>query len=197
MIHTTTVQTRHIAVRCNSMTLCVPLRRQRVSAPGAMLAVLCSLIIAALAVLPAALAIGYPSFADTDASGLPPAPPPSALGSLVHVQLLHRHGDRSPVHVAPAHATVWAKQGLRPGQLSDIGAAQLAAMGREFRQRYITESVLADTRTHSHDWPGLRPVLIADCMFVSLTLAKSVSSSAFPSSVLSELPFSLLSPAIP
>src|SRR5688572_4137313 len=54
-------------------------------------------------------------------------PMASELGSLVHVQLLHRHGDRAPVHVAPAQAALWAKQGLRAGQLSAIGMAQLAA----------------------------------------------------------------------
>ncbi len=80
-----------------------------------------------------------PPLFDASAVDLPP-PPAEPLGSLVHVQIQHRHGDRSPVHVAPAMAQVWQRKGLRPGQLSSIGAAQLAALGRFLRKTYISES---------------------------------------------------------
>ena len=84
---------------------------------------------------------GRLDLADTS---LPSSPPSSAeLGELVHVQLLHRHGDRAPVHVNPKDMPLWRDRiGLRPGQLSKIGIAQLGALGRHLRKAYVMEGFL-------------------------------------------------------
>lgn len=78
---------------------------------------------------------------DSAAAHLPPPPTNAEMGSLVHVQLLHRHGDRAPVHVSPVDRPVWTERvGLRGGQLSRIGMAQLHAMGKFMRKNYVHES---------------------------------------------------------
>ena len=87
------------------------------------------------------------SLIDESARGLPPPPSPSSMGTLMHIQLLHRHGDRSPVHMSPNEAQTWKGMGLQAGQLSKIGVAQLKALGSFLRKQYIHQS---DT-LHSRD----------------------------------------------
>jgi hypothetical protein len=90
-----------------------------------------------------------PSLFDVSAIDLPPPPSLHMLGDLLHVQIQHRHGDRAPVHVAPAMAHVWEQSGLRPGQLSPIGTAQLASLGRFMRRIYMEESDFLPTAAGS------------------------------------------------
>lgn len=113
---------------------------------------------------------------DAAAAHLPPPPRSDEMGTLVHVQLLHRHGDRAPVHVSPADRPVWTERiGLRGGQLSRIGMAQLHAMGKFMRKTYIHES---DTQQQQHSRrraddqrtaqrPASRPVPVTFVPFVT------------------------------
>lgn len=64
----------------------------------------------------------------------------SAQGELLYVQVLHRHGDRSPVHVNPASSKEWAELGLEPGQLTNKGANMLYALGQLLREEYVEKT---------------------------------------------------------
>ena len=67
----------------------------------------------------------------------------SAAGSaeLLFVQLLHRHGDRTPIHsYPPSH--LWDDYPLPSGSLTSIGWAQHNAVGHALQQRYMFNETL-------------------------------------------------------
>src|SRR4051812_45829166 len=64
---------------------------------------------------------------DRNTEGLPNA------GTLLAAQIVHRHGDRSPVTPMPAYAPHWS---LAAGALSSIGVAQHMQFGHTIRQRF-------------------------------------------------------------
>ena len=69
------------------------------------------------------------SFAAAAASSTPLPP------ALIWAQLIHRHGDRTPIHPLP-NTTAWQHYQLPPGSLTSIGWAQHQAVGRWALQRY-------------------------------------------------------------
>ena len=60
---------------------------------------------------------------------------------LLFVQLLHRHGDRTPIHAYPP-SHLWDDYPLPPGSLTSIGWAQHNAVGRALQQRYMRDEPL-------------------------------------------------------
>ena len=60
---------------------------------------------------------------------------------LLFVQLLHRHGDRTPIHTYPP-SHLWDNYPLPPGSLTSIGWAQHNAVGRALQQRYMFNETL-------------------------------------------------------
>ena len=77
------------------------------------------------------------SFASASSTPLAPA--------LIWAQLIHRHGDRTPIHPLP-NTTAWRNYTLPPGSLTSIGWSQHSAVGRWVRQRYAlnTSSAFLD-----------------------------------------------------
>jgi len=76
--------------------------------------------------------------------------PSSASNQLVFVQLLHRHGDRTPIHTYPP-SQLWDNYPLPPGSLTSIGWAQHNAVGQALQQRYmVNESLLARYQYEPH-----------------------------------------------
>ena len=74
-----------------------------------------------------------PSSSFASASFSPPPP------GLIWAQLIHRHGDRTPIHPFPNNS-VWNDYRLPPGSLTSIGWAQHAAVGRWVRERYAVNT---------------------------------------------------------
>ena len=66
---------------------------------------------------------------------------PSTSAELLFVQLLHRHGDRTPIHTYPP-SHVWDDYPLPPGSLTSIGWAQHNAVGHAMQQRYMVDEPL-------------------------------------------------------
>ena len=69
---------------------------------------------------------------------------------LVYVQLIHRHGDRTPIHTYPP-SHLWDDYPLPPGSLTSIGWAQHNAVGAALRQRYMfNETLLTPYKYEPH-----------------------------------------------
>jgi hypothetical protein len=63
--------------------------------------------------------------------------PQKAEGELISLQIVHRHGARSPIHPAPKQQSQWAPTGLGIGHLTVRGRAQHEAFGKKLRATYI------------------------------------------------------------
>ena len=69
---------------------------------------------------------------------------------LLFVQLIHRHGDRTPIHTYPP-SHLWDDYPLPPGSLTSIGWAQHNAVGHAMQQRYmVNESLLTQYQYEPH-----------------------------------------------
>ena len=78
------------------------------------------------------------------------SPDSASPAQLLFVQLLHRHGDRTPIHIYPP-SHLWDDYPLPPGSLTSIGWAQHNAVGQALRQRYmLNESLLAPYQYEPH-----------------------------------------------
>ena len=75
---------------------------------------------------------------------------PPSTEQLVFVQLLHRHGDRTPIHTYPP-SQLWDDYPLPPGSLTSIGWAQHNAVGNALQQRYmVNEPLLSPYQYEPH-----------------------------------------------
>lgn len=64
----------------------------------------------------------------------------NADGELVSLQIVHRHGARTPIHPAPLQTSQWTPLSLGLGHLTIRGRAQHEAFGRKLRATYIPNS---------------------------------------------------------
>lgn len=93
---------------------------------------------------------------------------------LVLVQMLHRHGDRTPVMIPPSVLAAGGYAGMLPGQLTDLGAQMLKAAGRTFRSMYMDTGYLPP-----HYTPGTMYVRSTD-VDRCLMSAQAFYSTAYP-----------------
>jgi len=70
--------------------------------------------------------------------------------TLQHVQILYRHGDRSPTDIAPADPNNWTKWPQGFGQLSTRGMNQHWQLGQLIAQTYATGSDALLSSTYKH-----------------------------------------------
>ena len=101
-----------------------------------------------------------PSSLSFASASSPPSPPPPGP---VWVQLVHRHGDRTPIHPFP-NTTGWTDYNLPPGSLTSIGWAQHSAVGRWLRHRYAIESQLINPQRYRPRSLTVRSTQVERCV---------------------------------